>query len=169
MVLKALGYLLAFLGKGTWLKSVVLKERLTIPDYLLHHPVWIHLVVPTTNWESNRSPLSVAYDHQATTPSVCLLGSRLAARLAHGRVLGLYTYRLGVSETQVLEFLLWRISAVFRMVCPNPLEMPHPADAPTSCSRAQLNLCIAATQPHPAKGVQAIAVRVILPCALLVA
>jgi hypothetical protein len=59
MVLKALGYLLTFLGKGTWLKSVVLKERLTIPDYLLDHPVRIHLVVPTANWESNHSPLSV--------------------------------------------------------------------------------------------------------------
>jgi hypothetical protein len=39
IVLKALGYLLAFLRKGTWLKSVVLEERLTVPDYLLHHPV----------------------------------------------------------------------------------------------------------------------------------
>jgi hypothetical protein len=39
MVLKALGYLLTFLGKGTWLKSIVLKERLTIPDYLLDHLV----------------------------------------------------------------------------------------------------------------------------------
>jgi hypothetical protein len=28
IVLKALDYPLAFLGKGTWLKSVVLKERL---------------------------------------------------------------------------------------------------------------------------------------------
>jgi hypothetical protein len=49
MVLKALGYLLTFLGKGTWLKSIVLKERLTILDYLLDHPVWIDLVVPTAN------------------------------------------------------------------------------------------------------------------------
>jgi hypothetical protein len=49
MVLKALGYLLTFLGKGTWLKSVVLKERLTIPDYLLDYPVRIHFVVPTAN------------------------------------------------------------------------------------------------------------------------
>jgi hypothetical protein len=88
IVLKALGYLLAFLRKGTWLKSVVLEERLTVPDYLLDHPVWIHLVVPTANWESNHSPLGVAYDHQATTPSVFLLGSRLAARLAYGGVLG---------------------------------------------------------------------------------
>jgi hypothetical protein len=63
MVLKALGYLLAFLRKETWLKSIVLKERLTIPDYLLDHPVWIDLVVPTANWESNHSPLGVAYDH----------------------------------------------------------------------------------------------------------
>ena len=39
IVRKALDSPLAFLGKGTWLKSVVLKERLTIPDYLLHHPV----------------------------------------------------------------------------------------------------------------------------------
>ena len=88
IVRKALDYPLAFLGKGTWLKSIVLKERLTIPDYLLRHPVWIHLVVPTANWESNHSPLGVAYDHQATTPSVSLLGSRLATRLAHGGVLG---------------------------------------------------------------------------------
>jgi len=39
IVLKILGYPLTFLGKGTWLKSVLLKERLTIPEYLLHHPV----------------------------------------------------------------------------------------------------------------------------------
>jgi hypothetical protein len=39
IVLKALDYPLAFLRKGTWLKSVVVKERLTIPDYLLDHPV----------------------------------------------------------------------------------------------------------------------------------
>ena len=111
IALTALGYLLTFLGEGTWLKSIVLKERLTIPDYLLHHPVWIHFVVPTANWESNHSPLGVAYDHQATTPSVSLLGSRLAARLARGGVLGcMYTYRFSVSETQVLELLLWRIS-----------------------------------------------------------
>jgi hypothetical protein len=39
IVRKALGYPLAFLGKGTWLKSVALKERLAIPDYCLHYPV----------------------------------------------------------------------------------------------------------------------------------
>jgi hypothetical protein len=44
---KALAYPLTFLGKGTWLKSVVLKERLTIPNYLFYYPVWIHLIVPT--------------------------------------------------------------------------------------------------------------------------
>jgi hypothetical protein len=38
IVLKTLGYPLAFLGK-TWLKSVVLKERLTVPEYLLYYPV----------------------------------------------------------------------------------------------------------------------------------
>jgi hypothetical protein len=58
IVLKALDYLTS-LGKGTWLKSVVLKECLTIPDYLLDHPVWIHLVVPTANWESNHSPKGI--------------------------------------------------------------------------------------------------------------
>ena len=63
IVLKALDDPLAFLGKGAWLKSVVLEERLTVPNYLLDHPVWIHLVVPTANWESNHSPLGVAYDH----------------------------------------------------------------------------------------------------------
>jgi hypothetical protein len=87
-VLKTLDYLLAFLGKGTWLKSVALKERLAIPDHLLDHPVWIHLVVPTANWKSNHSPLSIAYNDQATTPSVSLLGSRLAARSAHDAILG---------------------------------------------------------------------------------
>ena len=49
---KALDHLLAFLRNGMWLKSVLLKERLTIPDYLHNHPVWIHLVVPTANGES---------------------------------------------------------------------------------------------------------------------
>jgi hypothetical protein len=88
MVLKSLDYLLALLGNGAWLKSAVFEERLTIPDYLPNHPVWIHLVVPTANGESNHSPLGVAYDHQATTPSISLLGSRLAARLARGGVLG---------------------------------------------------------------------------------
>jgi hypothetical protein len=88
IIRKALGYPLAFLGKGTWLKSVALKERLAIPDYRLHYPVWIHLVVPTTNWESNHSPLGVTYNHQATTPSISLLGSRLATRLAYGGILG---------------------------------------------------------------------------------
>ena len=39
IVPKALNYLLAFLGKGTWLESVVLKERLTTPNYLLDHLV----------------------------------------------------------------------------------------------------------------------------------
>jgi hypothetical protein len=102
IVRKALGYPLAFLGKGTWLKSTVLKERLTIPDCLLRHPVWIHLVVPTANWESNHSPLGVAYNHQATTPSVSLLGSRLAARLAHGGVLG---YILIASVYPKLKYL----------------------------------------------------------------
>jgi hypothetical protein len=110
MVLKAFDYLLAFLGHGTWLESVVLKERLTISDYLSNHPVWIYLVIPTANRESIHSPLGVAYDHQATTPSISLLRSRLAARLARDGVFGLRTYRLSVSETQVLEFLLWRIS-----------------------------------------------------------
>ena len=86
IVLRTLNHRLAFLGKGTWLKSVVLKERLTVPDYLLDFPVWIYLVLPTANWESNHSPLGVAYNHQATTPSVYLLGSRLATRLAHGGV-----------------------------------------------------------------------------------
>jgi hypothetical protein len=61
--LEALDLPLALLGKGTWLKSIVLKERLKILDYLLHHPVWIHLVVPITNWEANHSPLGVAYNH----------------------------------------------------------------------------------------------------------
>jgi len=74
IVLKALDYPLALLGKRTWLKSVVLKEHLTIPDYLLGYSVWIHLVVPTANWESNHSPLGVAYGHQATTPSVSCWG-----------------------------------------------------------------------------------------------
>jgi hypothetical protein len=49
IVRKALDYPLALLGKGTRLKSVVLKEHLTIPDYLLGYSVWIHLVVPTAN------------------------------------------------------------------------------------------------------------------------
>jgi hypothetical protein len=88
IVRRALDYPLALLGKGTRLKSVVLKEHLTIPDYLLGYSVWIHLVVPTANRESNHSPLGVAYGHQATAPSVSLLGSRLAARLAHGGLLG---------------------------------------------------------------------------------
>jgi hypothetical protein len=39
IIRKALGYPLAFLGKGTWLKNVVLKERLTIPNYLLNYLV----------------------------------------------------------------------------------------------------------------------------------
>jgi hypothetical protein len=85
---RALEYPLALLGKGTRLKSVVLKEYLTIPDYVLSYSVWIYLVVPTTNWESNYSPLGVTYSHQATALSVSLLGSRLAARLAHGGLLG---------------------------------------------------------------------------------
>jgi hypothetical protein len=41
IVRRALEYPLALLGKGTRLKSVVLKEYLTIPDYLLNYPVWI--------------------------------------------------------------------------------------------------------------------------------
>jgi hypothetical protein len=49
IVLKALDYPLAFLGKGAWLKSIIPKERLTIPDYFLNHLVWIHLVVLATN------------------------------------------------------------------------------------------------------------------------
>jgi hypothetical protein len=90
IVRRALDYPLALLGKGARLKSVVIKEHehLTIPDYLLGYSVWIHLVVPTANWESNHSPLGVAYGHQATAPSVSLLGSTLAARLAHGGLLG---------------------------------------------------------------------------------
>jgi hypothetical protein len=36
--LKTLGYL-AFLGKGIWLKSMILKECLTIPDYTLDYLV----------------------------------------------------------------------------------------------------------------------------------
>jgi hypothetical protein len=88
IVRKALDYPLALLGKGTWLKSVVLKEYLTIPDYLLGYSVWIHLVVPTANRESNHSPLGVSYSYQATAPSVSLLGSRLAARLVYGGLLG---------------------------------------------------------------------------------
>jgi hypothetical protein len=39
MFLKALGYLLAFLEKGTWLKSVALKKCLTILDYLLNYMI----------------------------------------------------------------------------------------------------------------------------------
>jgi hypothetical protein len=39
IALTALGSLLAFLGRGVWPKSVVLKERLTIPDYLLNHSI----------------------------------------------------------------------------------------------------------------------------------
>jgi hypothetical protein len=39
IIRKALGYPLVFLGKGTWPKSVVLKERLIIPDYLLYYLV----------------------------------------------------------------------------------------------------------------------------------
>jgi hypothetical protein len=49
IIRKALDYPLAFLGKGTWLKSIFLKERLIIPDYLLYYPVWIYLVILTTN------------------------------------------------------------------------------------------------------------------------
>jgi hypothetical protein len=63
IIRKALGYSLAFLGKGTWLKSTILKECLIISDYLLYYPVWIHLVILTTNWESNHSPLGVIYNH----------------------------------------------------------------------------------------------------------
>jgi hypothetical protein len=49
IVLKTFNDLLALFRKGAWLKSVVLKERLTIPNYLLRHPVWIHFVIPTAN------------------------------------------------------------------------------------------------------------------------
>jgi hypothetical protein len=126
IAVKAPDYLLAFLGKGAWLKSVVLKERLTIPDHLLDHPVWIHLVVPTANWESNHSPLSVAYDHQATTPSVPLLGSRLPARFSTWQRIRVDTYCLSVSETQVLEFSLWRVSTVFEWTIQIPY-LQHPS------------------------------------------
>jgi hypothetical protein len=63
IVRRALEYPLTLLGKGTWLKSVVLKEYLIIPNYLLSYSVWIHLVVLTTNRESNYSPLGVTYGH----------------------------------------------------------------------------------------------------------
>ena len=73
IVLGAFDYLLVFLGKGAWLKNIVLKKRLIIPDYLLDHLVWVYLIVLTTNWESNHSPLGIAYNYQTTTLSISLL------------------------------------------------------------------------------------------------
>lgn len=54
---------LSFLRKAAWLKSALLEERLTILDYFLDHSVWIHLILPSTDWKSHHSLLSVAYNH----------------------------------------------------------------------------------------------------------
>ena len=88
IIRKALDYPLIFLRKGTQLKSIVLKEYLIIPDYLLRYLVQIYLVVLTTNQESNYSLLSVTYNYQAITPFVSLLGSKLATRLVYSSILG---------------------------------------------------------------------------------
>jgi hypothetical protein len=63
IIRRALDYLLVLLGKGTRLKSIILKEYLIIPDYLLGYSVWIYLIIPTTNWESNYLPLGVIYGY----------------------------------------------------------------------------------------------------------
>ena len=86
MLIVALG--LSGQSNGYRATVAVARNNLAIHDYFCGHPAWIHLVVPTANWESNHLPLSVAYNHQATTQSASLLGSRLATRLAHSGVLG---------------------------------------------------------------------------------
>ena len=54
----------------------------------------------------------------------------------------------------------WQMNPRTTIICCNALaKYPHPADIPTSCSRALLNLRIAATQPHLVKDVQAIAIK----------
>ena len=80
--------ILAFLGQGTWLNSATFQIYPKILKDILDYSVWIHHIIPSANWKSSHSLLGVTYDHEATTPAVFLLGSRLAAVLAYIRARG---------------------------------------------------------------------------------
>jgi hypothetical protein len=98
---------LAFLRRATWLNSSTIQERPKVINYPLNHPVWFYLVIPSANLEFHHPPLGVTNYHQATTPIVFLLGSRLAVILVYVQLVReLSTDRIEILEAAVLEFSL---------------------------------------------------------------